>query len=88
MKPRTTPRPYKGIQDELARHEATKQRLKNLTLTAIIVAFLIFFASWIIPEIRVMLDARARDRYEEVHKIILDGRGPELKKAMMEAVKP
>ena len=82
------PRPYAELDTAFTRHQKAKSRLKNLIITAVIVSLLILAVSWLYPRIRALQESRAKDRYEEIHKIVLDGRGPALKKVMREAVKP
>ena len=82
------PRPYAELDNAFTRHQRAKGRLKNLVIAAVIIAFLILAASWILPEVTAIWESRAKARYEEIHKIVLDGRGPELKRVMREAVTP
>ena len=85
---RQSPRPYAELDNAFIRHCKAQRRLKTLVLVVCIVTFLLFLASWILPKVTAIWEFRAKERYETVHKFVLDGRGPALKKVMKEAVKP
>ena len=69
------------------RLDGMRRRLIKLAWI-VIIAFLALLATWLYPKVKALQESRAKDRYEEIHKIVLDGRGPALKKVMREAVKP
>ena len=81
------PRPYAELDNAFIRHCKAQRRLKTLVLVVCIVTCLLFLASWLWPEVTAIWESRAKDRYEEVHRIVLDGRVPALKKVMRDAVK-
>ena len=88
MNARHLPRPYAELDDVFTRHQKAKARIKTLVIVAVVIAFLVLLAVWLYPKVKALQESRAKDRYESVHKIVLDGRGPELKRIMKEAVKP